>query len=174
MDRYFNFEKERQKYLNEFAKDYSDSFQRENKRGDITMLTARDDNGKLVGAMLAYPYNALPKSDETTLYLDSLAVDPNQRGLHLAQIMINKILDANRKDFTDACFGSTPGAVTFYNRLGFNQFDESDADQKLVFDELHKVFDYMDCLTYYTIPLQPDKPRWYTVCAKEIRKADNN
>lgn len=161
---------EKQKYLKAFEDDYAASFENEKDEGNLTMLTARNDDGELVGAMLSRPYRVLPGSDDTALYLDSLAIDPNQRGLHLAQIMINKTLDANKNDFTDACFGSTPGAVTFYDKLGFKQFDESDPDQKIVSDELHKVLDYADCLTYYTIPLQPDKPRWYTVCAERIRQ----
>ena len=161
---------EKEYYLGEFKSYYSDIFKSEKEAGNITMLTAKDGNNKLVGGFLAYPYHVLPKSEENTLYLDSLAVDPSMRGLHLAQIMMDETLEANKNNFTDAVLGSTPGAVKFYDRLGFKQFDMSDEAQKVVADEINNVLDYADCLTYYTKPLQPDSPRWYTVCAREIEK----
>ena len=160
---------EKLKYQKEFDEYYSDIFNHKDNRDNLTMLVGKDKDGRILAGCLSYGYHYLPKGKDTTLYIDSVAVSPELRGLQIAKTMLEKTFEANQKSFNDVFLASTPMATTFYEKLGFKHMTRENPSQKVVLEKLDEITDYMDCLTPFSKPLQSDKPRWYDVCADAIK-----
>lgn len=163
---------ERLKYQKEFDKDYEDIFKHKNNQNNLTLLLGTDKKNNILAACLTYGYHYIPKGKETTLYVDSIAIDPKLRGLNLARTMLDRIFAAHKNSFNDVFLASTPMATKFYEKLGFTKMTKESASQAVVLNRLDEITDYMNCLTPYSKPLQDAKPRWYDVCADAIKNSE--
>ena len=163
---------ERLKYQKEFDEYYANIFNNENNQNNLTLLVGTDKKNNILAACLAYGYHYIPKGKETTLYVDSLAINPKLRGLNLARTMLDRIFSANKNSFNDVFLASTSMATKFYEKLGFTEMTRENPSQAVVLNKLNGVMDDMDYLTPYSKPLQNAKPRWYNVCADAIKNSE--
>ena len=160
---------ERLKYQKEFDQYYTDIFEHKDNKDNLTMLIGTDKDNNIVAGCLSYGYHDLPKGKDTTLYIDSLAVSPELRGLNIAKTLLEQTFNANKKSFNDVFLASTPMATKFYEKLGFQKMTRENSSQEIVLKKLDEITDYMDCLTPFSKPLQENKPRWYDICANAIK-----
>ena len=139
--------------------------------GNMTMLTGRDKDGKLRAACLSYSFGEVPFAWNTTCYVDSIAVDKKFRGCGLGKIMLDKTIDINKNTFTDVFLKGEVMAAGFYEKMGFNKMTPDDRAQRLVVEKIAEHGDgYPDYIHFFTKHLQPDKPLWYEVINKMMKR----
>lgn len=156
----FYEKKNRYQMINDYIKYFQSKIQ--NDDGNLTMLVAKNQKGKLCGASFSYTYKEVPSAGNSTCYLDSLAIDESCRGTGLGQILVNKTMDINKNTFTDIFVKAINKAVGFYERLGFNKLAPDTPNKKYITERLVKFGEgYPDYATLMTKPLQENKPRWY-------------
>ena len=139
--------------------------------GNLTMLTGRDENGKLRAACLSYGFDEVPHANYTTCYIDSLAVDKKFRGFGLGKTMLEKTIDINKNTFTDVFLKGEKKAAGFYEKMGFEKMSPQNPSQRLVVDVIAARGDgdgYPDYVHFFTKHIQPDKPLWYEVINKLV------
>lgn len=130
--------------------------------GNMSLLVARDKTGKLCGACWSHSYRQIPEAQETTCYIEALAVDKKYRGCRLGERLLNVTLNANKKTFTDVFLRGEMYAVGFYKRMGFDVMSESIPAQQPVMKILAEMGEgYPDYIKFFTKALQPSKPRWF-------------
>lgn len=148
------------KSVKNYAESCEDVFAREEKLS--TMLTARNSKGKLIGALLTHPFDENPLiSDKKTFYIDSIAISKKYRRLGLGEKLIEKVLEADGKDFTDVYLTSLKNSVKFYNNLGFSEIKPTtDANKKML--DIISLYrnDYPKFMTPMTKVLDPNAVRW--------------
>lgn len=139
--------------------------------GNLTMLIAKDNLGKIRGGSISYSFLEVPGASQNTCYIDSLAVDKKFRGYNIGKILVDKTLDINKNTFTDVFLKGEVKATGFYEKLGFTQMSENDIRQKEVVKLIAAQGDgYPDYVHFFTKPLQNDKPRWYEVLSKLLQR----
>lgn len=152
-----------------FRHEYCQVFK--NDRGHLTLLVAKNQKDEVCGACLSYGFDEVPNTRNTTLYIDSIAVDKKYRGLNIGKILLEKSVEAGKDFFTDVFLHGEKLAGGFYDRLGFKTLNPKNTAQKKVIDYIAQDrFDYPEHISLYTRPIQPDKPRWYKLAAKAIDK----
>lgn len=130
--------------------------------GNMTMLTAMDDEGKLCGACLSHAYNKIPNANKTTCYIEGLAIDNRFRKCNIGETLLNTTIEANKDTFTDVFLKGENMAAGFYQKMGFEIMDKTKPFQKETVQLLAAQGEgYPDYITFFTKPLQKDQPRWY-------------
>ena len=137
--------------------------------GHLSLLVARDKNKKMCGACLSRSLDDVPGTFDTTMYIDSIAINEDFRGNGLGRIFMEKVIDADKDHFTDIFLVGEKLAEGFYKKLGFKKLNPKKPDQKKVIDYIAiDRDDYPKYVTLLTKPIQTDKPRWYKLAAKAI------
>lgn len=149
-----------ERMLYDFSKYYKAKIKR--KSDDMTLLLAKDKRNKIQGACLSYGYDRIPGAEETTCYIDSIAVNPAYRGFDIGTMLIEKTIESAKNKFTDVFLTGDREAFSFYEKLGFIPMDEYNADQKAVIDFIRKRrMDYPKYVELFTQPIQNSEKRWY-------------
>lgn len=152
---------------NRFCSEYRHVFK--NDDGHLSLLVARNSNNEVCGACLSYGFDEVPGARNTTLYIDSIAVDEKYRGLGIGKILLEKSVEAGKEFFTDIFLHGEKLAGGFYEKLGFKQLNPKNTVQRKVINYLAMDrFDYPEYIYLFTKPLQENKPRWYKSVAKAI------
>ncbi len=152
-----------------FVRSLKDIFK--NDDGNMTLLLAKDKRSKIQGACLSYGYDFVDGSKDYTLYIDSIAVNKNFRGLKLGKQMLQKTIDANKDNskFTDVFLVGEKRAHGFYKKFGFSDLKIQDPDQRKVINFLAiDRRDYPEYADFLTYPLKKEQPRWYAKAASSI------
>ena len=139
-------------------------------RDKSTILIAKDSNNNLQGACISTPYFEVPECLNTTLWIDSLAVNKKYRNARIASELLNKTIESNKETFTDVFLTGTISAKKFYEKMGFKILNKAHSAQKTVYDFLrNKRYDIPKYVLPFTKPIQNKKTRWYENSAKAIR-----
>lgn len=153
---------EKLKHIKLFEKYYTSIFNNERNKSNLTLLLAKDQKGSIQGACLTYGNHEIPGTFDTTLYVDSMAINKKYRGQKLAQSMLEASLSANKDTYTDVYLTSANAANPFYEKMGFLKLNPNNLKEKRVLDYIERTRrDYPEHITPYYKPLQYDKPRWY-------------
>jgi len=137
---------------------------------NMTLLLAKDKRNKIQGACLAYGYDRIPGAKDTTLYIDSIAINPAYRGFSVGRKMMEKVMESAKEKFTDVFLAGDKFVSGFYERMGFKPLDPKDEAQKSIIDYILKCrSDYPHYIDLYTKPLREHSDRWYSECAKELK-----
>ena len=140
-----------------------------NDDGHLTILLAKNEKQEICGGCLSYSFDEVPSAKDTTLYIDSLAVNKEYHKFGLGKILLEKSIDAGEKHFTDVFLYGEKLAEIFYKMLGFKPLNPEQKSQKTVIDYIAKQrSDYPDYVILFQKPLQLDKIRWYTLSANAI------
>ncbi len=162
--------KDKKNFINAFIGYLQDIFKQDD--GNMTLLVAKDKRNKIQGACLSYGYDIVDDAKNYTLYVDSIAVNKNFRRVNLGKKMLQKTMDANKKNsnFTDVFLVGEKRAYGFYKKLGFSKLNTSDYEQNKVasFIAIDRA-DYPKYTDFLTLPLKPEQPRWYSKVAKLIK-----
>lgn len=159
----------RSQILENFKNFLKDIFK--NDDGNMTLLFAKDKRNKIQGACLSYGYNLVDGSEKYTLYVDSIAVNKMFRGGGLGRKMLQKTIDANKKNstFTDIFLTGEKTAAEFYKKNGFSSLNPLDKNQNKVIKLIAEDrMDYPNYIQLLSKPLKPEQPRWYDRVAKII------
>lgn len=141
---------------------------------NLTLLVAKDRFKRIQGACMSFGLDNVPTSEHTTCYIESIAVNPKYRGLHIGKILLDKTLKSAQKAFTDVFLTGQVQAEGFYKKLGFQHLTPQDRMQRTVIDFIaEERDDYPEYVSFLTKPLQIDKPRWYEAASKEIEKIND-
>lgn len=160
---------EKSEYLEMFVKLYTRIFNDETLQPDLTLLVAKDKKGRIQGACLTHANLEIPDSYNTTLYVNSIATNEKYRGNDLAKLMLEKSLDANKTTFTDVYLTSANASNPFYEKLGFVKLNPNNFYEKVILSYVEQTRrDYPEFVTPYHKPLQPNRPRWYRMCADRL------
>ena len=153
-------------YQNNVAKDFVRYLKSKiiNDDGNLTMLVAKDKDGKLQGACLSYGFDEVPYVKNTTCYIDSISVNPEYRGFSVGKKLLENTCEINKNTFTDVFLKGEVLAAGFYKKQGYKKLNSNDAGQKFVADFIKSISgDDLNYLLLFTKPLQPKKPRWYSI-----------
>ena len=154
---------------NMFRNEYIKVFKNDN--GHLTLLVAKNQKDKVCGACLSYGFDEVPNTRNTTLYIDSIAVDKKYRGLDIGKILLEKSVEAGKDFFTDVFLHGEKLAGGFYEKLGFVELNPKNTAQRKVIKYIAADrFDFPEYINLYTKTLDPNKPRWYKLAAKAIDK----
>ena len=154
---------------NRFHSEYKQVFKDDD--GHLSLLVARDKENKICGACLSYGFDEVPNTRNTTLYIDSIAVDEKYRGLGIGKILLEKSIEVGKDFFTDVFLHGEKLAGGFYEKLNFKELNPKQTAQKKVIDYIAMDrFDYPEHINLYTRPIQQNKPRWYVSAAQAIDK----
>ena len=141
-----------------------------NDDGHLTLLVAKDEKGKLCGACLSYGLRDVPTAKETTMYIDSIAINEKYRENGIAKKMLKKVMNAEKNYFTDVFLVGEKMAENFYKKLGFKPLNPKTKNQDAVITWImYDRFDYPKYVDFLTKPLQKLQKRWYDVAAQFIR-----
>ncbi len=143
-----------------YQKAYRECFKRD--YGRTTILTARNKDGQLVGAIITRPFEVYKQLNEpNTRYIDSVAVDKYYRGNNLGKTLINISESIDNDYFTDTFLTSMLTAVKFYKKLGFETISETNSINKQF---LKKLTQYRPDYKIDMLPMQhrinPSKTHW--------------
>lgn len=87
---------------------------------DTTMLLGKSSDGKICAGIVSTPLNLSAKvNNDRTLYIDSLAVDKEYRKNHIAQKLMNSVIDTSKGRYDDAFLVAYKESVPFYAKQGF-------------------------------------------------------
>lgn len=122
-------------YINYDVKTYKNAL----KNKKTTILLAKDKDKNIVAALFSTPLN-LNKTirDSKTLYIDSIAVSPKYRGNNVGSIMLQKLFESSKKEFTDAFLVSYKESVAFYKKLGFSPLNWNNYNHQFLISEMAK------------------------------------
>lgn len=141
---------------------YRDIFKDKRLRDNVTLLLAKDKNGRIQGACLSCPYYEIPGCVDNTLWIDSIAVNKTYRKENIAHNMLDITLDVNKHSFTDVFLTGTNFAEMFYKKFGFLSLNKNNPAQNAIIEYLCNIrYDINKYVIPFTKILQPDKPRWY-------------
>lgn len=162
--------KDKKDFINVFIRYLQNIFKQDD--GNMTLLVAKDKRNKIQGACLSYGYDIVDETKNYTLYVDSIAVNKNFRGVNLGKKMLQKTMDANKENsnFTDVFLVGEKRAYGFYKKFGFSKLDTGDTEQNKVakFIAIDRA-DYPEYTDFLTYPLKQEQPRWYSKVAKLIK-----
>lgn len=130
------------------------------KNKKTTILLAKDRSNEIVAALFSTPLN-LNKTvkDSKTLYVDSIAVSPKYRGNNVGSIILQKLFEASRKDFSDVFLVSYKESVSFYERIGFKPLNWNNMHHQFVISEMAKErLDYPMYANFLTKKLNDTEP----------------
>ena len=122
---------------------------------NTTILYVRDRAKNLVGAIFAKSLRETPfVKDNMVLYIDSIAVAPEYRGLNIAKILLQKVFEASKNSFSDAFLVAYKESVPFYEKLGFtNLLGKTKAQQYVISEMAEEREDYPKFVRFLSMPL---------------------
>lgn len=125
-----------------------------------TLLYAKDKEGKICSAIVSKPFNLNKQlKDAHVLYISDVAVNKNCRGSHIASAMLNRILSAERKDYTDAFLVAFRESLPFYLKNGFKEVQYNKRSQQYFIEEMLKERpDFPDFVEFVSKPLEDKSP----------------
>lgn len=135
----------------------------------LTLLVAYDKNKKMQGACLSFGFDDMPICEKSVCYIELLGINKKYRGTGVGKLIVEKTMESAKNIFTDVYLAGENLALGFYKKLGFKKLNPADKAQKAVIDFISiDREDYPEFISLLTKPLQPNKPRWYTVAAREL------
>lgn len=149
----------------------TDIYKQDFKNPDTTVLLGRNKHKKLTAAIITTPLNLSPiTKDSETLYVDSLAVNKKYRGKHIAETLLNKVIDSSKNDFSDSFLVAYNESMPFYEKQGFKHLDEASPQQRVIIKDLAKQrIDYPQYASFVNKPLDETKTRWYDKFTKQLK-----
>ncbi len=143
-----------------------------NDDGHLTISVAKDKNGKLCAGCMSYGYDEVPMAKNNTLYIENIAVAPEYRKNHLGDMLIKKVIDAEKAHFTDVFLVGENMAAGFYKKLGFKKLNPNNKNQRAIIDFMSELrwTDFPKYVSLFTKPIQQNATRWYDISGPVIRK----
>lgn len=90
------------------------------KNPDTTLIIGRNKKNRMSAVLLAEPLNLTSKiKDNNTLYIDSIAIQPELRGKHIGQTLINEVEQATQDRFKKSFLVAYKESVPFYKKQGY-------------------------------------------------------
>ncbi len=131
---------------------------------DTTLLTVKDKNDNLVGAIYTRKLDLSKKiRDDDTLYVDSIAISPEYRGFSIGKKILKKVLNNSKKRFKEVFLVAYKESEKFYEKLGFTNLENTTAGT-YIYKQLKKVrIDYPQYVSFWekqTGKIIP-QPRWF-------------
>lgn len=149
---------------NRYVKQTSKELKHFLKDKDSTLLTVKDADNNMVGAIYTRKLDLSKKiKDEDTLYIDSLAVKPEYRGLNLGKKILKRVMSSSNRRFKETFLVAYKESEKFYEKLGFTNLEKTPAD-KYIFKQLGKVrIDYPQYVSFLERQTGKSKPKskWY-------------
>ena len=155
--------KNKQKYLrmlNMMTDYYGNMFKVDD--GNLTVLVAKNNKGKIAGAVVTNTLNEAGVSEKNTCYVDSIAVASKYRKNKVGQIMQNKAIECSKNIYQDVFLASDNLAVEFQLKNGFRKLDYSNPAEKRVIDKINSERgDYPDYITFMDKQISNSDKPWY-------------
>jgi len=143
------------------VKDDAKRYKKFLKSKDSTVLVAKDKAKHIVAAIFTKSLNETPTvKDADTLYIDSIAVNPEYRGKGIGETLINKILSSAAERFSDVFLVAYKESVPFYKKLGFQTLDyyKKPNAQYLISELAKDRLDYPEYAEFMEKPLLKECP----------------
>ena len=86
---------------------------------DTTVMLAKDTNSKICAGIVANTLNIPKKNNKRILYLNLLAVNKDYRKNHIAQKLVNELIENSKGRYDKVFLVSYNESVPFYKKLGF-------------------------------------------------------
>jgi len=136
---------------------YTKIFQKDD--GHTTLLEAKDENGKLCGAVLTNTFDEEPLYDDKICFLNALVVDKEYRKNNVGKILMDKAINCSKEIYDDIFVSAEALAQNFYIKQGYRHLDYDNPFEKYVIEEMNINDDYPEYIKYMT---------------KKIKKNDEN
>ena len=76
--------------------------------------------------------------DNKTLYIDSLAIKKEYRGLNIGKEILTKVLNSSKERFSEVFLVAYKESANFYKKLNFSNMNEKDPEQHFAIKKLVK------------------------------------
>lgn len=138
--------------------------------GNSTILVAKNSKGKIKAIFTMQNFdefknNAGGFADSKTGYIEECMTSSKYRGQGIGKIMINKLIETARGNFTDIVLEGENKALAFYGREGFKPLDLSNPSIKKISDFIMKARDDSYTFTVMNKTLDPSNPWWKRIAA---------
>lgn len=140
-------------YIKGMAKRYKSSIN----NPYTTIMLAKDKSKNIVAAIFARPLRETSKiKDSETLYVDSIAVNPEYRGANVGAELLNRVINSSKERFTDVFLEAYKESQPFYEKLGFRALNPYGKEsERFLIEELAKERkDYPQFAEFMTKKLQ--------------------
>lgn len=126
------------KIYNSFLKDNMvPEYKKIIKNPDTTVLLGKNSKDELCAGIVSTPLNITDKiKNDKTLYIDSLAVDKEYRNNHVAQKLVDSVIDSSKGRYDDTFLVAYNESVPFYKKQGFSDIKNEEFITNLAEDRL--------------------------------------
>lgn len=142
--------------------------------GNVTYLIAKNKLGKTQACCMTSSLNEFGNvTDMNSLYVSNVAVNKKYRNNNVGSTMINKIIEASGKRFSDLVLIADNCAIPAYKkRWNLEIFEPQNEIQQKVLDVMKENHDdYPKYVTFMHKPLDIKQPRWWEKLARLIDKS---
>ena len=97
----------------------------------------KNSKDELCAGIVSTPLNITDKiKNDKTLYIDSLAVDKKYRNNHVAQKLVDSVIDSSKGRYDDTFLVAYNESVPFYKKQGFSDIKNEEFITNLAEDRL--------------------------------------
>jgi len=146
-----------------FNKEDAQNYMKLSDNPDATILVGRNRWRKIVAGIIAKPLDAKPViEDNKTLYVDSIAIDPQYRGNKVGENLLNKTIESMGNRYSDCFLASYNESLSFYKKQGFRTLENTNPQEGKAIKKLSEWRnDNPHFVTFVTKPIDKSQLRWY-------------